>query len=572
MTASKWAAEEDWANSIFAPYRNAFGSMPGRPFDNTLVRQAAETIRLSGAAALLEQWRVEDGGQSRGRKPAIAPATALTLMLMHVRSGDGILYTVMSDTIAHRLTDEQCRLIGLNRGDGQQTDWYHRLHRAVNRLMRLVDAFPGPRYNILKDEGAYEKVLAARDVEDCAKKAVRADLLMNAIVQGSVETLPKALRARFVGNTAIDASFIAMHGREGNPSSSETSKPRKSVNYDAGWYRREGNHDGDGEKRREKLKWGLELETMTMVRNTPDADAEFPLLTLAIGCHKPGMIRGAAKRMIDSYLARGYNPGHILGDRAYLPGAKAEELQLPLNHAGFTTVFDYGKDQLGRKEQFKDVILVEGQWYLATMPKTLVNARKVFENTRFSSPAATAAAEKLLVNQLREREQYRLLRKGRVRPNGSQQFSYPDPNSVIAYDEITGEIKANASARTIVIPSEVGAKYSQKYVHKSDKWQRWYGLRNTVESSYSHMKDSTKEDLENSAKRRSRGNTFAYLAAALIVAAANIRKIIAFRTMRSAQAVGDKVTPMNRAHHELGLGTKNRVNLKLATNAPPPPA
>ncbi|WP_210508099.1 hypothetical protein [Naasia sp. SYSU D00057] len=132
------------------------------------------------------------------------------------------------------------------------------------------------------------------------------------------------------------------------------------------------------------------------------------------------------------------------------------------------------------------------------------------------------------MNQLREREQYRLLRKGATDATAASSSAIRTPRAS-SHDDITGEIKQNASVRTIVIPGEIGAKYSQKYVHKRDEWQRWYGLRNTVESSYSHMRDSTQEDLENSESGVVGGTPSATSRQRLSSQAANIRNFMALR-------------------------------------------
>jgi hypothetical protein len=165
---------------------------------------------------------------------------------------------------------------------------------------------------------------------------------------------------------------------------------------------------------------------------------------------------------------------------------------------------------------------------------------------------------------LKLRELYRLKPKGQRRPDGSQQYMYPDPRTYVRVDTVTGEVLPPLTKRTVVIPLEVGLKYGQKYVFKGARWRGLYALRNTVESSYSYMKNSATEDLANPQKRQKRGNTFAFLAMAISVASANLRRIATYITeLGSAGPVNSK--------NKKSFIPADELDLPNPTNLGPPP-
>ena len=107
-------------------------------------------------------------------------------------------------------------------------------------------------------------------------------------------------------------------------------------------------------------------------------------------------------------------------------------------------------------------------------------------------------------------------------------FLYPDPDGYLSFDADTEEELPKPTRATIPIPREVRLKHGQKYVHRGRKWREWYGLRSTVEGFNSFIKDPLQTDIEDPRTRQARGNTFASLAATLVIVAANVRKIESF--------------------------------------------
>ncbi|PWC06565.1 hypothetical protein [Mycetocola zhujimingii] len=526
MTANSQA--QRWFEETFGTSIRAHQIETQTQFPKSLIKEAELVVTNAGVADLIAKWQDEDGKSKTGRKEMISIRALLTLMLMHVREGKGVLFSEISNTLANRLDDQGRLSLGITQHEGRQEDWYDRLARAVRRLMKLVDPLPGARRKI-PTAGEYAKILANRDPVESARKQKRLDLLCNQLVEGSVLVLPRDVRRKFRGNVALDATFFAMHGKLGNPRRhKEDHKDRNSINYDAGWYTRDGDHDGERSLKNGSNRWGLELEIATMTANKPGVKADFPLLAIGVGAHLPGHIKLAGKRMFESIVARGYERGYVTADLAYLPNSKEDELQGPLLAMGYTPVFDYKKGQFGKQAHYDHAIQVDGQWYVEHIPKELVNAVETYLAAPGKTREEKAAAKLLLEQRRTAREVYRLKPKGVRRPDGSQQYMYPGAGSYVAFDEVTGELLPSLTKRTVVIPLYVGLKFGQKFAHRGKPWIEHYGLRSTVEAFNSFVKDTEHEDMGNPAKRRARGNTFAYVATTLAVVSANLRKIFRF--------------------------------------------
>jgi hypothetical protein len=181
-------------------------------------------------------------------------------------------------------------------------------------------------------------VKAARDPEQCRIRRIRMWTLANNLVHGSWLLLPEELRNRPDGNHAIDATFVPLQGKIGNPSSGNLEGNRRTANPDGGFYKREGSHgavthadarafkktDPDHKHKGrsiEKLLWGVEIE---VARLTPNASGEvdsYPLVTTALGFHIPGAITGEGLNLLNAIALRQRKINFVIMDRAY-SGAK----------------------------------------------------------------------------------------------------------------------------------------------------------------------------------------------------------------------------------------------------------
>src|SRR5260370_4560183 len=87
----------------------------------------------------------------------------------------------------------------------------------------------------------------------------------------------------------------------------------------------------------------------------------------------------------------------------------------------------------------------------------------------------------------------------------------------------------------ITIPPDAGARYRQDLPYATPAWQARYAtLRNTIEGLNGYAKDPAHEALAQPARRRIRGIAACSLFTALLLMAANIRKIRAWRELTAS--------------------------------------
>ena len=106
---------------------------------------------------------------------------------------------------------------------------------------------------------------------------------------------------------------------------------------------------------------------------------------------------------------------------------------------------------------------------------------------------------------------------------------------------------APAAARTprlclqtaITIAPDTGARYRQDLPYGSPAWhQRYATLRNTIEGLNGYAKDTAHQALAQPGRRRVRGIAACSLFTALLLTAANIRKIRAWRALTASDQAG----------------------------------
>lgn len=611
-------AEEAFGTSLQKHQANSYAPIPVAH-----INAAAKLVRRQSVVDSLEQWNREErtrnckkrpAGRAPGWKRSVSVEALLILMLVHIMTGRGVLFTDMAQTLKHRLQPKQFAALGITQASATYAQWYDRLLNTKDYLETLIDPLPGNRRKLPTEEAMAEIMQdrASRAGELRAKRE-RLDTLLNDLVESSVLLLRQDIRERFRGNVALDATKIRMFGRAGvdrvrltelrenmglrterdddreeSEESNDLASTRsrrivRSINYDCGFYRRDGNHDGTSSGKHIR-EWALEMEIAVMTANRPGEAADFPLLAVAVGSHRPGAVTRAGLRILRDLERRKYRPAHFLVDMGYLPFSKTEDLQGPARDLGWIPVFDYKVNQLGTTFPYEDITQVEGQWYLAGMPEELVNAEKEYrtalKNDRMKArdlrlSAEERAALRCIRDQRRaERENFRLKAKGRPQPDGSQRFLYPNPDKYLLFDANTGAELPKPTRSTIPIPREVGLKFGQKYVHRGRKWRDWYGLRNTVEAFNSFVKDPLQTDIEDPRTRQARGNTFASLVATLVIVAANVRKIENFLMELHR---GEPTTSKNKYETVAAIESEELLELEmieaelLADGLEPPP-
>ncbi|WP_336697774.1 hypothetical protein [Curtobacterium sp. USHLN213] len=576
MTAPKakhhdFEKAEQWMQDCFGMSMLMYLKMGKRDAFHRAVRETSKVIALAGIEELLEQYWLEDHPSRRGRNAYMSTTSAMKLMFVTMRVKGTVSIRAGADLLVDA-TDEELEMLGIDPSIFERGELYDAYWRAVHRFKDLLDRDPGPRWRRPSPARLAEiKEEFYSDPERLELLEGRMMTICNQLLQGTWLLLPKELRDRMHGTAAIDATVIPVAGMQKNLERM-TGDDTASVNYGCGFYVREGDHDGTNSAPGKRI-FGREAELGTLTRNSPGADIDAPLFIIWFGGHKPGEVAGQGKRFLDSCKERGIPITTVIADRAYLPGAKSEDFQLPIATSGANAVMDYPHDKLGiqayyaSKDGKHDLVMCDGSWYPSFMPQALKLAESTWAKTRIAASQMTnpvareaklAAGHDLVTKRREQRAKYRLKPRGRHNADGSRQYFYPTGLDSIDFDTTTGEkFDTPIPGKTVKIPGSLVAdkrnngdgtkhlKFGQEFEYKSEEWRGWYGLRNTIESVNSRVKDPQAEGLHDPLNRRGRGPWFAEIAAALAAASQNLRRLIHFLQDRLALK---RLSAKNRNH------------------------
>lgn len=540
-----------------------------------------KVIKKSGVNKLLAGWRQEDRKSNAGRKPIMTAENALVLILLQMKLNQPTQISAMTKTFL-RLSATQLKILGLKH-DNRNLVTYDRIWRAIRSLISLVDEFPGPRGKILKG-AEYRAVVSSRDPEDQRKRRERMFTMANTLLEGTHQFIPKELRDRADGNVAIDATFIPLYGKTGNPLTTILDGDRWSANYDGGFYRRDGSHgavthadaavlnQNDPDKKANgtsaaKRMWGIELEVARLTPNSVETLGLFPLITQAISFHIPGAVKGEGFRLFESLQERGHKTNMVIVDRAYSNGLY-HEYAVPIRLRGGKHVFNYKVTELGEQAwDPRGFVQISGSWYLDTLPQILRDADRVIITHRNSwdkfkhahrkdhtpDPGDKRAkefkkqkdelekAEKLYAQQHARRSRSRLKPKGIMGGDWTRRYLVPTDSP----DYARWKAKPHAHQGVTVTmlrpqgpeaskPNAGGLKHEQYYEFQSLAWKAANGMRNGVESTNRNIKRSQYEDIANADNRAVQGNTFTYIVATAATVVENMRQIVSFYKKRLA--------------------------------------
>lgn len=497
------------------------------PIPRAYLNRAIDFIDRSEVLAKVLEWDTASRKSAAGRKSYIDARAVLVLILLHFQLGYGANYQHIADSLEYALNAEDLTLLNITNVSSDREDWYKRFCRATHRLIAVMDPHPGPRRHRL-DAAEYAAALANFSPEHLA----RIDWLCESLVHTSVRHLPKDLWDKYTGNVAVDATLVCTAGF---PNPSDQSEKRANADFSSGRYRREGAHDGQGAT---TDKAGFELETGSMVWPNPGENGLYPSLITSVSFHKPGEVRREGLKVVTSHNKLGAAHGLVIVDRAY-NNSKADNFQRPLRLAGHEFVFDYKEHDHGKQDNYEDLLLVDGFWYVRWMPVDLITAWADWRYSRISYAAAAKLSD--------ARAPYAMIPKGRPDADGFQRFTYPLAGTYLAIDPDTLKRVKPITARSLTVPMTTkGLKHLQKYPYRSPAWLGHMGMRSLVESSNKTLKDHNFEDLRNIGKRSGRGFAFQYLAATMAAVSSNLRKISQFFLTEATTLAGGKLTRQRR--------------------------
>jgi hypothetical protein len=521
-------------------------------------------IDSSGVAAKTEALLAKNTGRPRQMKVRALLVALLLLAIddrpLHIKAATQLLFCKIPALWRARL--------GIN-GDAAGKKAFLARYRQARYLFGLVLALVDPSAEP-KDRVLPATELAARrkglsDAEVARRQAALGKLLAD-LVEASVKVCSEGELAGFDGSVGLDATPVPLWSR--GPSAR---RGTGASDPDGGWYVREADQrEGTGPQARKypKIYWALEATIVTMGR-PPGAVPAYPNLALGVVLGRPGQDPGGTgARLLAQVRARGWPAGFLGADRGYTQ-ALPEQFHLPVRALGYSLVMDYKVTELGRQANSQGAVMVDGVFYCPAMPEALVTAS--------SDKRAGTTDEATYKARVFARQQWRLVRKDGPDADGYERFACPAQGQ---HPHLACPLRPEAAARAlgkvpvlsppaeppkvctqsaVTIAPDIGARHRQGLAFGSEEWATTYAAyRNTIEGWNGYVKDTAHEALGEPGRRRVRGIAAQSIFVALLLMAANFRKVAAFRQL-VADGTAKKVAERAR-----------RRRTSLADYRPPP--
>jgi hypothetical protein len=513
-----------------------------------MVAFAAALIDRSGKAPVIEAALACPTGRPRPL-PVRAVLTALLCLAISDRP---LFLTEATRLLFQQLSDASRALLCV---PGTATTHraflaaYRRVRYCFHAILEAADPSPLPKNRRLTQDQLAAK---ARKLPPGEAEAARDRLeaLVNALLEASISVLDEEERAAYDGSAGLDATPVPLFSRGPSKRAGLTAS-----DPDGGWYVREGDHrqrEDDKGKLLRKIAWALEATIATTAR-PPGAPPSHPNLAIGLALARPGQDPGGTgARVLASVAARGHKTSWLGYDRAYT-AALPQRFHLPARALGYRPVMDYRADQLGIQASTQGALLVEGTWYCPALPEPLITATTDLR-AKTIQPGAYA-------DRIAARSPYQLKHKDGPDADGYQRLSCPalgDHPRLMCPLREASLTPRDGRAKVLQPPQEppkicrqtattiapdTGARYRQDLPYGTPTWQARYAtLRNTIEGLNGYAKDPAHEALAQPARRRVRGIAAQSVFTALLLMAANIRKI---RTWR-AQATENTSSEVTR--------------------------
>ena len=423
---------------------------------------------------------------------------------------------------------------------------YRRVRYCFGQILKVADPSALPKNRRLTPDEL--KARTKPMTPDQATARDRLDALANALLEASICVLTEEERAAFDGSAGPDATPVPLFSR--GPSK-RTGLPASDP--DGGWHVREGDHrdrEDDHGKPLRKLAWALEATIATTAR-PPGSPPARPDLAIGLAMARPGEDPGGTgARVLASIASRGHKTGWPGYDRACTQ-ALPDRFHLPARALGYSPVMDYRADQPGIQANTQGALLVDGTWYCPALPEPLITATASLRDHAIDGETCTA--------QIAARTPYQLKRKDRPDADGYERRSCP---ALGGHPRLMCPLrKASLSPRdgrpkvlqppeeppkicrqtAITIAPGTGTRYRQDLPYGSPAWQARYAtLRNAIEGLNGYAKDPARQALAQPGRRRVRGIAACSLFTALLLIAASIRKIRAWRALTASASTAQR--------------------------------
>ena len=419
---------------------------------------------------------------------------------------------------------------------------YRQARYLFHLVLALVDPSAEPKDRVLREE----ELVSRRKKLDQAELAARQkalEQLLAELLEASVRVCSADELAGFDGSVGLDATPVPLWSR--GPSGR---RGTCASDPDGGWYVREADHRegtaprarhygrSTGRSKPRSSPWG---GRPARCRPTPT----WPSAPCSAG--RATTLAGTGSRVLASVRSRGWPAKYLGADRGYTQGLP-ERFHLPVRSLGYSLVMDYKATELGRQANSQGAVMVDGTFYCPAMPEDLISAS--------SGKRAGTIDEKTYSSRISARRPWRLVRKSGPDADGYGRFACPAQGQ---HPHLCCPLRPEAKAlgqvpvlsppavppkvctqSSITVAPDIGARHRQDLAFGSDEWASTYAAyRNTVEGWNGYVKDTAHEALAAPGRRRVRGIAAQSIFVALLLMAANFRKIVAFR-----QLVADRAT------------------------------
>ena len=511
---------------------------PGGGVSDQTAAFAAELIDRSGKAPVIEAALAHHTGRPRPL-PVRAVLTALLCLALDDRP---LFITDATRLLFQQLSQTSRRLPGVPGTATTERAFlaaYRRVRYCFGAICPVMDPSALPKNRRLTEQDLKARTRPMTPGQAEAARG-RLEAFLNALIEASISALAGDELGAYDGCTGLDATPVPLFSR--GPSRRTglcASDP------DGGWYVREGDHrerEDDKGKPLRKIAWALEATIATMAR-PPGAPPAHPDLAIGLALARPGEDPGGTgARVLASVAARGHKPGWLGYDRAYtaaLPG----RFQLPARALGYRPVMDYRIDQLGIQANTGGAILVEGNLVLPRPARAADHRHHRPARPRHHPRPLRPADHRPppLPAQTQRRPRRRRLPAAvlpRHRPPSRADLPAAPGLDLTPRDgrpkvlQPPAEPPRICTQTAITIAPDIGARYRQDLPYASPAWHKTYAtLRNTIEGLNGYAKDPAHQALAQPARRRVRGIAAQSIFTALLLMAANIRKIRAWRAL-----------------------------------------
>ncbi len=548
--------------------------------DDETIRLSIRVVDESGIVGRLGAWKEAERRGPGGRPETFSTRALLVGLAACVLTDQPMHLTRVTEILFAQLSPAWRRQLGLPEppaaDDPQAWDaLYRNVRTRFHGMLALVDPSATPKNRRLDDD-TFNRLTAERRTklteDEWAERHDRLEWVINALIEASIGLLPREVRRAFRGSVGVDGTLVRGHSRP--YIRKRGTKPKKgrrpeielhSVDPDAGFYVRQADERDagvDATTGRDKIAWGYEATFAVSGAATPDEDGPFPNVIVGMTVlDRPGRSVGRhGAQVLAGLAARGHPAGFLAADRAF-SSARAEEFQLPALALGYRPVYDYKIDQLGVQDEADGFLQIEGDWYCPSIPESLREATRDYRNQVID--------EDTYHQRLTERWKYAARAKGKPDAEGHVRLQCPAAGSwpmarcplkpasmtrdtlgrlhIPVAADLAAAPPKSCTQQSVTVPPTAGAKFHQELVFESPEWKFAYNaLRNTNEGMNGYVKDPAHEALDDPGRRRIHGVAAQSLSVALLVVAANVRKIRLFLAARTVEGSSRSRRPRRR--------------------------